>query len=107
MKIHKKIRAIRLSKGYKQNYMAYKLDIDTANYGRLERGETKITIERLEALAKIFDLDITELVNVNRETTQNATLQDDEITEINHKLSKILYEIQYIRQQLIKTKHTK
>lgn len=57
MKLHDKIRLIRLSKNLTQVYLADELNIDAANYSRLERGETKISTERLQQIAKIFEID--------------------------------------------------
>jgi transcriptional regulator with XRE-family HTH domain len=51
-----KIRAIRLEKGYTQEYIASKLGIDPVNYGRLERGQSKLTLERFIQICKILDV---------------------------------------------------
>lgn len=55
------IRAIRLFKGYTQDYMAQKLDIDVSTYGKIERGQIDLTVDRLELIAKIFEMEIADL----------------------------------------------
>ncbi len=55
--ILEKIRTLRLSKGYTQEYMAEKLSIDPVNYGRLERGQSKLTIDRFLKICKILEVD--------------------------------------------------
>ncbi len=47
MDLHDKIKVIRLSKNYTQNFLADELDIDVTNYSRLERGESSISVDRL------------------------------------------------------------
>lgn len=56
MIVIEKIRELRIKKGYSQEYMAKQLDMAQNNYGKLERGETKLTIERLEQIANILDV---------------------------------------------------
>ncbi|HRO74542.1 MAG TPA: helix-turn-helix transcriptional regulator [Crocinitomicaceae bacterium] len=52
MNLHDKIKVIRLSKNYTQNFLADELGIDVTNYSRLERGEVSISVERLKKIAK-------------------------------------------------------
>jgi len=52
------IKKIRDAKGYSQEYMAKKLGIATVNYGKIERGITHMTIERLRSICEILDEDI-------------------------------------------------
>ncbi len=58
-----KIRQIRLSRGYTQEYMADKLGIDTVNYGRIERGQSKLTIDRFLRICEILDVKPIDLLN--------------------------------------------
>ena len=43
--------------------MAEKMHLSPNSYGKLERGETKLTLDKLEQIANIFDMDIVELIN--------------------------------------------
>lgn len=52
------IKKIRDAKGYSQEYVAKKLGIATVNYGKIERGITHMTIERLRSICEILDVDI-------------------------------------------------
>lgn len=75
MKIHDKLRTIRITKGYTQDYVASKLDIDPVNYGRLERGQSKITVDRLQLLCQILDVDICNIFSdKNNEYDNNLDL---------------------------------
>ncbi len=62
-KILEKIRNIRLSHGYTQEYMAEKLGIDTVNYGRIERGKSKLSLERFIRICEILEVSPTDLLN--------------------------------------------
>ncbi len=61
--ILEKIRNIRLSHGYTQEYMAEKLGIDTVNYGRIERGKSKLTLDRFLKICEILQVSPNELLN--------------------------------------------
>ncbi|MCK3654756.1 hypothetical protein A4G19_02945 [Pasteurellaceae bacterium Macca] len=62
-KINERIKMLREQHAFSQEQMAEKMNISTNSYGKLERGETKISIDKLETIAQIFDLDIVELMN--------------------------------------------
>lgn len=56
MKTGNKIRSIRLLKGYSQEYMALKLNLSQSAYGKIERGESDITLSRLEQISFVLDM---------------------------------------------------
>ena len=60
--IREKIRLIRISKGYSQEYMAFMLNISRGTYSKLEKDSIEITIQRLFSIAKILKVNITELL---------------------------------------------
>lgn len=62
MNIHDKIRVIRKSKQLSQEDVAEKLEMSTAGYAKIERGETKLNLDRLEQLAHLFKIDIVDLL---------------------------------------------
>lgn len=45
------------------------MGISPNSYGKLERGETKLTLEKLEQIANIFDMDIVELINTEEKVS--------------------------------------
>lgn len=49
-----KIRILREMKGYTQENIAHELGISTKAYQKIESGETKLTISKLNSIAKIF-----------------------------------------------------
>ena len=62
MQVHEKIRSIRQSKNWSQEKMAEKLKMSTNGYAKIERGETKAHIPKLEQIAEILGLDLMELL---------------------------------------------
>lgn len=92
MKLHERIKLLRLMKNYTQKYMADELGLDVTNYSRLERGESAITIERLQKIAAILDTKSNSLLFEN-----DAKKTDQEHLEL---LKEILVEIKNIRQNI-------
>ena len=62
-KINERIRILREEHLFSQEQMAEKMHLSPNSYGKLERGETKLTLDKLEQIANIFDMDIVELIN--------------------------------------------
>jgi transcriptional regulator with XRE-family HTH domain len=62
MKIHEKIRLVRESKSWSQEYMAEKLGMSLNGYAKIERGETKAYNPKLEQIADILEIDLAELM---------------------------------------------
>lgn len=59
----KKIRSLRLSRGWTQEQLAEYADLHVSYIVLLEKGANRATIETLEKLAKAFDISISELVH--------------------------------------------
>ncbi|MBF0784042.1 XRE family transcriptional regulator [Muribacter muris] len=70
MKINEKIRMLREENALSQEQMAEKMNISTNSYGKIERGETKLTLNKLEQIANIFNLDIVELISTDKNSYQ-------------------------------------
>lgn len=60
--IYARIKDLRIKNRYSQTDMAARLELNQTSYGKLERGETQLTIERLEQLANIFSITPKELM---------------------------------------------
>lgn len=57
-----KIKALRMSKGYTQNYMAFELEIAQRTYSKIERNQIELTVRRLKEIAFILEVDAKELL---------------------------------------------
>ena len=61
-KIRERIRTLRIDKGYSQDYMADMLNISQNAYHKLEKGYTRIHLEKFIDIAKILEVDFSELL---------------------------------------------
>ena len=55
------IRVIREIKGLSQEYMAMKLHMSQSAYAKIERTETRLTVDRLQSICVILEIDIPQL----------------------------------------------
>jgi transcriptional regulator with XRE-family HTH domain len=60
--IYSTLRRLRIAKGWTQQQMADRLQIPVSRYGNLERGQAKITIERLREVASVFQVEIEKII---------------------------------------------
>lgn len=87
--------------------MADELGIDPTNYSRLERGESKIPVERLKKIASILDVDvneflITESKKESKELDQSLLLHGILVEIRAIRLSLNLLEINSVKSDLTK-----
>jgi transcriptional regulator with XRE-family HTH domain len=62
-KVINKIRKKRDELSYSQAYMAEQLSMTPQNYQQIEAGATKLTLDRIEQIATIFNLNANELIS--------------------------------------------
>ncbi|MCQ9121663.1 transcriptional regulator [Rodentibacter pneumotropicus] len=62
MKINEKIRQLREQHQLSQENMADKLGMSVTGYAKIERGEVRSTLSRLEQISDVFEMDICELL---------------------------------------------
>ncbi len=63
MQTKEKIRQLRKQNHWSQEQMAEKMHMSPSNYAKLERGETKLNLDRLSEIAQIFQVDVAELID--------------------------------------------
>ena len=56
--IGQRLRLARIKKGYTQEQVAEQLEMNTAYYGKVERGISGLTILNIKKISEILDLDI-------------------------------------------------
>jgi len=69
--ISKNIRKYRELKDYSQEYMAHELNINQASYAKIENNSTKLTVDRLFAISKLLDVDVSELLDLKKQNVFN------------------------------------
>lgn len=60
--IRQNVRDLREDKKLTQKQVAQKLEMSETGYAKMERGEVQIRIERLQQLAQIFEVDLSDLI---------------------------------------------
>jgi len=63
MELCEKVGVMRTLKGLTQEEMAAKLDMSPTGYAKIERGETKLQIHRLEKIAEVLEMELKDLVS--------------------------------------------
>ncbi|MGX2970106.1 helix-turn-helix domain-containing protein [Ursidibacter sp. B-7004-1] len=91
MKVNEKLRLLRESHHLSQEDMATKLSMSTKGYAKIERGETRSNLPRLEQISEIFNMDICELLMYGEEekvivsNSENVIYQSENFS--NHFIS--------------------
>ena len=73
MKTNEKIRQLRESRQWTQEEMATKLSMSTNGYAKIERGDTRSNLVRLEQISEVFGIDIVELLAYGEDGKINLT----------------------------------
>jgi len=64
MQLHEKIRFFRRSKKFTQEQIAEKLNITPVAYSNIERGESGVSMKRLEEIAEAIGVELWELLSL-------------------------------------------
>lgn len=95
----KRIKELRKAKGFTQDYLAEKLNIETRQLSKLETGKHYPSFETVLALLKTFDMTFEELVSfehlkssgeLKKQIISNLNGLDEENTRIFYKLLRTL-----------------
>jgi transcriptional regulator with XRE-family HTH domain len=84
MSAHEKIRFLRQAKGWMQEEVADKLKMSQNGYGCIERGETDVNLSRLEQIADLFDIKLSELLGLDEKNIFNQGGTKNKITQNYH-----------------------
>lgn len=74
--IGNRLRKVRLEKGWTQDSMAELIGITKAFYGKIERGESSIALEKLALLNKKMDIDLNYLITGVESPALSIDFQD-------------------------------
>jgi transcriptional regulator with XRE-family HTH domain len=95
MELLEKIKHVRTLKKVSQAEMADKLGIAQNNYGKIERGVTELTIQRLYQIAEILEVSIEMLMGLFRDSSFFAEKERyKEIDKENEELKKRILELE-------------
>ncbi|SJM93321.1 putative transcriptional regulator [Crenothrix polyspora] len=71
MSVNEKIRLIRETKGLTQEQIAEKLGISPTAYGDIERGDNDPKLSKLQRIAEILEIPLSELIDLSDKGTLN------------------------------------
>lgn len=74
-----KIIEFRRKKGFSHEYMAYALNMSQPAYSKIEKNETKLSVDRLFEIAKILEVTVLELLDIDARNTYNQDLKDNAV----------------------------
>jgi transcriptional regulator with XRE-family HTH domain len=78
-----KLKQLRELKNFTQEYMANQLGLSTRAYSKIETGETQLTINRLNEISKILEIDPMEILGFDHQNIFNYCNQEGRFG-INH-----------------------
>jgi transcriptional regulator with XRE-family HTH domain len=105
----------RKEKGFSIENMANELGLSNSAYNKIEKGDTKLTVERLLQLHTILDISLGDLFDINTENIYHQNLNDHAVghqqiqnmyqnnMDLTDKfISSLKEEIEFLRGQLAK-----
>jgi transcriptional regulator with XRE-family HTH domain len=99
------IRRIRKHKGFSHEAMAIDLGISQAAYTKIENGDTKLTVDRLQEIAEILEVTLGDLLELESQSFHQEIHNNESVTAISHQKVETLYqENREVYEKLIATK---
>ncbi len=71
------IKKLRKKKGFSHEYMALELGISQVAYSKLEKNDTKLTVERLYKIAEILEVEVSEILEIKATNQFNQTNKEN------------------------------
>ena len=97
IKLGKRIRYLRLLRGYSQEKLAEAIDIATTSLSYIETGRGFMTLATLEKLAKVLDVELWEIFQFSfiksKEEMYNSILTKIDLIKNDETKLKIIYQI--------------
>ena len=108
--VGEKIRRIRESKGFSRETVADEIGITHGAYSKIERGESDPNTQRLEQIAKILKVSVTDFfedaaTSFKEDSGKYGYATKTEVENLGKLVNTILKEIEKLRDELPKTKH--
>jgi len=109
-KPYERIKVFRTFKGWTQEKMAEKLGMSVIGYGNIERGDTNVTLSKLEEIVKVLGIELHELFDSHGKVVINlgehsiTTGDNNQINqmqkELEHELEKSRLIVEQQRKEL-------
>ncbi len=77
MELPKKLKLVRSLKSWTQEEVAEKLGISTQSYAKIERGETDVNLSRLQQIADVMEIGLSQLFDLDEKNVFNLTCDNN------------------------------
>lgn len=101
MKVHEKIRLLREVHQLSQEDMADKLGMSVSGYAKIERGETRSNMTRLEQISRVLNMDIFELLSYGEDGKLSLTNSNNNLNHAFVSIGHANIDQEILRLQLI------
>ncbi|MFN7330567.1 MAG: helix-turn-helix domain-containing protein, partial [Bacteroidota bacterium] len=81
-----RIRVLRLLKNYTQENVAEELGISGSAYAKIERGESDISISRIEQIGKVYGLNASQLISMT-DSIQKTDIPKSDVDLVSLQIS--------------------
>lgn len=102
------IRKIREQKGFSQEYIAHELGINQSTYGKIERDDSNLSVDRLIKIAEILEEDLSSLLDIGTKNTFNNQTNSGYgygyVENINNDFKDLISEIKNAYEKIIQSK---
>ncbi len=109
------VKKVRLQKGFTQEVVAEKIHLGLRAYQKIENGETKLDLERMQQLATVFNVGLLDLVktgdtvNIENINTNVGGISNNDVTiNQNYSIEEVKATYQLLieaKDEIIKTKN--
>ncbi len=109
--VGEKIRRIRESKGFSRDTVADEIGITHGAYSKIERGESDPNTQRLEQIAKILKVGISDFFEdasswLKEDSGKYGYATKTEVENLSRLVNALVKEIEKLRSELTEVKHT-
>ncbi len=95
MKVNEKLKQLREENHWSQEEIAEKIHITPSSYAKIERGETRLTLHRLEQFAEVFNVDISKLIQNDGSPCYQINEHNSTVHIYNHSTATMLSHADY------------
>lgn len=102
MQVHDIIRKLREEKRWSQEEMASRVGMSKNGYAKVERGESRPSLDRLEKITQVLGIEMTELFNENKksvvlinENSQNSANYYSSDRQLTAEVERLKLELSY------------
>ena len=92
MNVIENIKTIRKNKGISHEAMAVNLGISQTAYTKIEREETKLTVDRLQKIAEILDVKIDDIFELDSQSFRQEIQNNQSVTAISYQKIETMYQ---------------